>query len=123
MELLILPIRIRLFRLIRAFILTSGSTTNIPGPNDLLIGDGSDVEWPGDAQLFNYINGIGIDPTLSTYNDATIIEFDFVPFSNTMSFNFVFASEEYGEYQCEWSDAFAFFFPIRPKELPQLIWL
>jgi gliding motility-associated-like protein len=98
-----------LFPMSSGVILCSGNTTNIPGPNVSLIGDGLDISWIGDNELFNYINGLNIDPTLSSYNDATIIEFDFIPFSNTMSFDFIFASEEYGEYQCEFTDAFAFF--------------
>src|SRR5699024_3287671 len=42
-------------------------------------------------------------------NDATIIEFDFVSFANNVSFNFLFTSNEYGQYQCDYSDVFAFF--------------
>jgi len=45
----------------------------------------------------------------STY-DGAILEFDFVPQSGFISFNYVFASEEYNEYVCsEFNDAFAFF--------------
>ncbi len=40
--------------------------------------------------------------------DATSIQFDFVPQNNIFSFNFVFASNEYGAYQCNFSDVFAF---------------
>lgn len=40
--------------------------------------------------------------------NATKLEFDFVPIINTLSFNFIFASEEYGSFQCDYSDAFAF---------------
>src|SRR5690554_6785147 len=65
--------------------------------------------WPGDPQLFNYIQSLGIDPFLSSYNDATIMEFDFRPMTDSISFNFVFGSNEYGTYQCDFSDAFAFF--------------
>ncbi|MCW4468234.1 choice-of-anchor L domain-containing protein [Flavobacterium sp. MFBS3-15] len=62
-----------------------------------------------DDQLFNYIQSLGIDPGLSAHRNATKIEFDFVPLAPHMSFDFVFASEEYGQYQCQFSDAFAFF--------------
>ena len=41
-------------------------------------------------------------------NNATILEFDFVPVTPQMSFDFIFAAEEYGTFQCGFSDAFAF---------------
>lgn len=87
-------------------ILTTGSATATVGPNNNYQSYGS---WSGDTQLFNYINGLGIDPVLNSFNDATLIEFDFIPLINNMSFDFIFASEEYGTYQCTYSDAFAFF--------------
>ncbi|AWG21038.1 hypothetical protein FFWV33_05570 [Flavobacterium faecale] len=40
--------------------------------------------------------------------DVAYLEFDFVPLSNKFSFNFLFASNEYGEFQCGFSDVFAF---------------
>ena len=59
------------------------------------------VAWPGDADLEAVINE-------GTTNNASIIEFDFVPFIEAMSFEFIFAAEEYGTFQCGFSDAFAF---------------
>lgn len=42
------------------------------------------------------------------YNDNVMLEFDFVPNSNQVKFNYLFASEEYtGDYPCQYSDAFA----------------
>lgn len=40
--------------------------------------------------------------------DVAYIEFDFIPLSNNLQFNFLFASNEYGEWQCLSSDVFAF---------------
>ena len=40
--------------------------------------------------------------------DATKLEFDFIPITNNIDFNFIFASEEYGTFQCNFSDSFAF---------------
>ena len=42
--------------------------------------------------------------------DAAVIEFDFIPLSDTIRFRYVFASEEYNEYVCsDFNDIFAFF--------------
>jgi gliding motility-associated-like protein len=44
----------------------------------------------------------------NNYNDATYIEFDFVPTSNEVTFRYIFASEEYAEdYPCNFTDGFA----------------
>lgn len=44
----------------------------------------------------------------NNYNDATYIEFDFVPTSNEVTFRYIFASEEYAEdYPCSFTDGFA----------------
>ena len=95
------------FPLTSGVILSTGNALDAPGPNTTLQSNGN---WPGDTQLLNYIQGLGIDyPGLTTYNDATILEFDFTPLTTTMSFDFLFASEEYGTFQCTYSDAFAFF--------------
>ncbi len=94
------------FPLSSGVILSTGDVTQAPGPNLTTQGNGV---WPGDADLFNYISGLGIDPGLTDYNDATVLEFDFTPLTSTMSFDFLFASEEYGTFQCDYSDSFAFF--------------
>ncbi|WNM19323.1 choice-of-anchor L domain-containing protein [Flavobacterium capsici] len=94
------------FPLSNGVILSSGNVINAPGPNTTTQSNGT---WPGDAQLFNYIQGLGIDPGLTSYNNATVLEFDFTPLTDQMSFDFLFASEEYGTFQCAYSDAFAFF--------------
>ncbi len=42
------------------------------------------------------------------YRDNVMLEFDFVPNSSQVKFNYIFASEEYtGSYPCQYSDAFA----------------
>lgn len=88
-------------------VLATGDISGVPGPNNTTTFPGGG--WPGDPQLFNYIQSLGIDPGLTSYNDATIMEFDFTPLTDSISFNFVFASNEYGTFQCTFSDAFAFF--------------
>lgn len=45
-----------------------------------------------------------------TFNDAAILEFDFIPNEDVISFNFVWASEEYPEFvNSTFNDAFGFF--------------
>ncbi len=57
----------------------------------------------------------GVDTDLASITpnqiyDECVIEFDFVPTGDTISFNYVFASEEYDEYVCGTvNDAFGFF--------------
>lgn len=87
-------------------VLVTGEAANAVGPNLTTDSTGG---WDGDDDLFNYIEQSGIDPALMQYNDASVLEFDFVPLSTQMRFPFIFASEEYGGFQCSFSDAFAFF--------------
>ncbi len=82
-------------------IITSGHINVAPGPNN-----------NGGASYSN--NGPNIQEleilAQSVTYDGAILEFDFVPQSNLISFRYVFASEEYNEYVCsEFNDAFAFF--------------
>lgn len=71
-----------------------------------------------DHGLLGDVNGGGSDPdliaaigTTNQINDACILEFDFVPSSTQMKFNYIFASEEYtGSFPCpptSYDDAFA----------------
>ena len=84
-------------------IMTSGDIINAVGPESGVISDG-DYNWPGDADLEAYIPGLNAGDT----NNASILEFNFVPVSNNISFDFIFAAEEYGTFQCTFTDAFAF---------------
>jgi hypothetical protein len=101
------------FSMENGIILSTGNIANAPGPKAFGtqgVGCGGfPYVWSGDSDLFNYIQGLGIDPGLSSYNNATVLEFDFVPTTNHISFNFIFASDEYGGWQCQFADAFAFF--------------
>ncbi|MDY0090112.1 MAG: choice-of-anchor L domain-containing protein, partial [Flavobacteriaceae bacterium] len=42
-------------------------------------------------------------------NNAAFIQFNFTPLTDNFSFNFLFASNEYGTFQCGYTDVFAFF--------------
>jgi len=68
--------------------LTSGSGYNIPGPNQTDLA-GMNNGLPGDSNLTQIT-------TCTTY-DASILEFDFIPFTDTIKFDFIFGSEEYNE--------------------------
>jgi len=85
-------------------ILSTGNVTNAPGPNSVDLNDGG-MNWPGDSDLEATLAAAGIP--MNSVN-ATVLEFDFMPISPNFSFDFLFASEEYGNFQCEFSDAFAF---------------
>ena len=81
-------------------ILTSGSAIQGEGPSGGNPGYGNN-SWQGHPEL-TYLSGV------TTYN-ATIFEFDFVPYGNEISFNYIFASEEYPEFVCQsFNDGFAF---------------
>ncbi len=82
-------------------LLTTGHLSIAIGPNNNDAA-GDDVGQPGDADLQAIVGN-------STY-DASVLEFDFIPSSDTIKFNYVFASEEYPEFVCsEYNDVFAFF--------------
>ena len=87
-------------------VMTTGTVLNNgdgpQGPNNKE-SSGTDNGAPGINLLTNLVDGT------TTYN-ATILEFDFVPFSDTVSFNYVFGSEEYPEFVgSTFNDVFAFF--------------
>jgi gliding motility-associated-like protein len=85
-------------------VMSTGNILNVPGPNTTLLSDGS-TTWPGDASLEATLAASGIN--MVSVN-ASVLEFDFTPISPNFSFDFIFASEEFGNFQCLYSDAFAF---------------
>ena len=85
-------------------VLSTGNISNVPGPNTSILNDGS-TAWPGDLNLETTLAAAGIN---MVSKNATILEFDFTPISPNFSFDFIFASEEYGNFQCLYSDAFVF---------------
>lgn len=83
-------------------ILSTGKIIHARGPNDFISDDGANMGWIGDQDL-NYALGI------SNSVNATVLEFDFVPLGNQISFDYIFSSEEYhGSATCTYSDGFAF---------------
>ena len=86
-------------------IMTTGTIHQGPdgphGPNNKA-NAGMDNNASGYGQLTNLVGE-------TTYN-ATLLEFDFIPYSDTVRFKYVFASEEYPEFVgSQFNDVFAFF--------------
>ncbi|MBX7204356.1 MAG: choice-of-anchor L domain-containing protein [Bacteroidia bacterium] len=81
--------------------LATGHYNTAKGPNLSASSSYSTDAW-GDRQLTDLAG-------YSTY-DAAILEFDFIPSGSTVSFQYLFASEEYPEYVgSKFNDVFAFF--------------
>jgi len=82
-------------------ILTTGPIEIALPPNNTEMA-GVDLGLPGNPMLQGLAGA-------TTY-DAIVLEFDFVPLSNTAQFRYVFGSEEYPEFvNTGFNDAFAFF--------------
>ncbi len=84
-------------------ILSSGNVQDAVGPN--ASGSQSTITTLNyqDPELDALVPGYGI-------NDCSVLEFDFVPASDTVEFRFIFASEEYPEFvNSSFNDAFGFF--------------
>lgn len=93
------------FGMEKGIILSTGSALTAPGPNGY-IQSGNDASWIGDRDLDDGIN------VTNTFN-ATILEFDFIATkTNSVSFEYLFASEQYlltgKASQCDFTDGFAF---------------
>lgn len=86
-------------------ILSTGKINNAPGPNTSLLEDGGNMGWDGDADLQNALG-------ISNSFNATILEFDFIPLGNQISFDYMLSSEQYltnpSSNQCNFTDGFAF---------------
>ncbi|MBK8950452.1 MAG: choice-of-anchor L domain-containing protein [Flavobacteriales bacterium] len=84
-------------------ILTTGRITDAIGPNN----NGGGGNW--------FAQGTAGDPILNavtgrTTMDACKFEFDIIPTGDSLSFNFVFASEEYNEWVgSQYNDVFGFY--------------
>lgn len=76
---------------------TEGSYTGINESSKLNNATDSDLQFISDS------NGQVVPIT-----DVSFLQFDFTPLSSNFSFDFLFASNEYGEFQCGFSDVFAF---------------
>lgn len=93
------------FPLSDGIILSTGNALNANGPNSL--GDRSDNLFSGNDNDLESVMAAAGSPLISL--DATWVSFDFVPTASFISFDYLFASEEYnGNFECQFADAFAF---------------
>jgi gliding motility-associated-like protein len=96
---------------------TNGATTNLGLGSGIVLTTGTVTQTANAATYFMNVNlGLAGNAQLNAINngtstfDACILEFDFVPLSDTVKFRYVFGSEEYPNWVCsQYQDIFAFF--------------
>ncbi|TGD58084.1 choice-of-anchor L domain-containing protein [Flavobacterium humi] len=90
------------FPFTNGIVLATGKASSAQGPNTYISDDGGSMAWPGDPDLEQ---ALGLNNTVN----RTVLEFDFIPQTDKISFDYIFASEEYHDNaQCRYSDGFAF---------------
>jgi len=84
-------------------VLSTSPSKNAAGPFVQANSEGStNSQWKGDPDLNKALGN-------AASTQATVLEFDFVALTNSISFNYIFASNEYQTYYpCKYSDGFAF---------------
>lgn len=97
----------------------NGSASNVGLNSGIIIGAGNVMVAPGPnnqggATLggsFTVTNEPDLDMiSTNVLYDKAVLEFDFIPIGDSISFRYVFASEEYNEYVCSgFNDVFGFF--------------
>lgn len=94
------------FGLESGIVLSSGAAVDAAGPNSAG-GTSTNLNQPGDISLDSVLTGV------FQTQDACALEFDVYAATNLLSFNYVFASEEYPEFappnSSTFNDAFGFF--------------
>lgn len=95
---------------------SNGASTNLGIDEGVVLATGNIANIPNQAgtQMSNNMGGGGDTDLTALANrttyDRAILEFDFVPTGNTVSFDYVFGSEEYPNYvNSNYNDAFGFF--------------
>ncbi|WP_132065999.1 choice-of-anchor L domain-containing protein, partial [Aquimarina spinulae] len=101
------------FPLKKGIVLTSGSASEVEGPNERGNFSFGDASWTGDSDLKEILDD-RLENSFATFN-ATSITFTFIPAVDKISFDYVFASDEYEDDSCfensgnlDYQDGFAF---------------
>ncbi|WP_166387445.1 choice-of-anchor L domain-containing protein [Polaribacter sp. 11A2H] len=91
------------FPISEGIIIRTGNAKDTEGPftNTKL---SSEISTSGDADLQRISNN---DGNTKNITDVAFLEFDFTPIDKEFSFNYIFASNEYGTFQCVGRDLFA----------------
>ena len=91
----------------KGLLLTSGDLDWAVGPNNDAGGGNLNANnnAPGDADL-DYLSTVFGDGSES--NDACVVEFDIIPATNEVTFEYIFGSDEYPEFVNQFNDIFAF---------------
>ena len=93
------------FEISEGILLTSGNAANSPGSFTEIQSFGNNFGWNGD-------NDLETAAGISNTTNATILEFDFIPNTNKISFEYMFLSEQYLRQGdpggCGYTDGFAF---------------
>ena len=93
------------FPFANGIVLSTSRAVSTEGPNVTILSEDASG-WLGDSDLEQALQ-------ISNTSDATSLEFDFTPLTNKISFDYIFASEEYHDNaQCRYSDGFAFLLKV-----------
>jgi len=99
------------------FTTAGGATTQLGFTGGIILasGNAADAIGPNSSGSSGVGTGSGSDPDLqslvtSTIYDKAVLEFDFIPLSDTIKFRYVYGSEEFDEFcNSSYNDAFGFF--------------
>ncbi|MEY4110655.1 MAG: hypothetical protein RLZZ46_1010 [Bacteroidota bacterium] len=83
-------------------VMSTGNVQDINGTNLIFASTDHLSNTPNDADINTILNGVAA-------NDVAILEFDFIPQGDTVKFDYIFGSEEYPEFVCQFNDVFGFF--------------
>jgi large repetitive protein len=86
-------------------VMRTGPVANVQGHYGTPAVSGDGCGLGTDADLIALAQSIGQNASI---NDAANLSFDFTPLTDNFSFNFIFASQEYGGFQCTFADVFMF---------------
>ena len=102
------------FSISSGLVLSCDVAENLECPTDFLACDGCLGTGLSDPDLLDIANSvpgmIGETFSVNSVNDGCVLEFDFVAAGDTVSFNYVFGSDEYEAWiNTQYNDVFAFF--------------